>query len=58
MKVVIMSLDTQTFVEYECDSFEFRANQVSNWVKLKKEGKEIACIKRVSVFKNIDTSVD
>ena len=54
MKVAVMPLNTQTFTEYECDSFEFRANKVTNWVRIKKDGKEIAFIKRVAVFKNVD----
>lgn len=41
----------------ECESFEFRTNQVSNWIKLKftnDDGEHI--IKQVCVIKSIDGS--
>lgn len=53
MKIKVMPLNTQTFTTYECDNFEFRANQVENWLKIIKDNKEIAFIKRVGVIKTI-----
>jgi hypothetical protein len=53
MKIAVMSLDTQTFIDYDCDDFEFRANNVSNWLRLKKDGKEIAFVNNVGVIKYI-----
>ena len=51
MKILVIPLDTQVAEEYECDDFEFRANQVSNWLRLKKDGKEIFFCKRIATFK-------
>ena len=56
MKVRVMTLDEQTEHIYECDYFRFRANQVSNWLKLYKDEKEIAHISRVCVLE-VDLSV-
>ena len=53
MKIKVMPLDTQTFKTYECDDFEFRANNVCNWISIMKDGKEIAFIERVGVIKTI-----
>lgn len=50
MKVKVMTLEEQTLKIYECDNFKFRANQVTNWLKLYKDGQEIAHISRVCVF--------
>ena len=52
MLIEVMPLDTQTFTTYECDDFEFRANQVTNWLKIRKDGKE-TMIKKVAVIKHI-----
>ena len=51
MKISVMPLETQTFTTYECDDFEFRSNKVSNWIRIKKDGKEIAFIYDVGVVK-------
>lgn len=50
MKVKIITLDEQIEHIYECDYFRFRANQVSNWLKLYKDEKEIVHISRVCSF--------
>ena len=52
MVIKIMPLDTQIFTIYECDTFEFRSNNVINWISLKKDGKEIACVYKVGVIKS------
>ena len=53
MIVKVLSLDDSEFKTYDCDDFEFRGNQVTNWVRLFKNGKEIGFINRVAVFKHI-----
>lgn len=53
MKIEIMSFeDDQTFTTYDCDDFEFRGNQVTNWIKLFKNGKEVGFVNRVCVIKS------
>lgn len=52
MKLKIIELNHTEHIE-ECESFEFRSNQVTNWIRLKvAEGyKEIP---RVSVIKTLE----
>lgn len=40
----------------ECESFEFRTNQVSNWIKLKFTNSDEQLIKHVCVIRSIDSS--
>ena len=54
MIIKIMPLDTQKFTTYECDTFEFRSNNITNWISLKKDGKEVACVHRVGVIKCVE----
>lgn len=37
--------------QIECESFEFRCNHVSNWIKIKKSDGAEAIIKNISVIK-------
>ena len=53
MIVEVMSLGDAEFKIYDCDDFEFRGNQVTNWVRLFKDGKEVGFVNRVAVFKHI-----
>lgn len=53
MIVKVKSLDDAEFTTYDCDDFEFRGNQVTNWVRLFKDGKEVGFVNRVAVFKHI-----
>ena len=54
MKIKIMSFEgDQTFTTYDCDDFEFRGNQVTNWIKLFKDGKEVGFVNRVCVIKTV-----
>lgn len=34
MKIKVITLNGET-KEIECDSFEFRSNQVANWIRIK-----------------------
>ena len=53
MILKIITLDDVKETEIECDSFEFRSNQVANWIQVVKDGhKEI--IHRVAVIKTED----
>ena len=53
MKIKIMSFEgDQTFTTYDCDDFEFRGNQVTNWIKLFKDGKEVGFVNRVCAIKS------
>ena len=35
-----------------CDSFEFRTNQASNWIKIK-QNDEVKTIERIAVIKSV-----
>ena len=37
LEIVMMNGKSQII---ECDTFEFRSNQVSNWIRTKKDGEE------------------
>lgn len=41
-----------TKMEVECDDFEFRTNQVANWIDLTQDGKKIT-IHNVAVIRTI-----
>ena len=54
MKLEIITLDEpQKTKEYECKNFEFRSNQVNNWIRLKTDKGDIL-IHRVAVIKTFD----
>ena len=45
------------FKEYDCEFFEFRSNNVANWLKIiPKDGSESIRIYNVRAFKALDTS--
>ena len=52
MKLMIVKYGEEP-VEKECDSFEFRTNQVANWIKLKK-GDKVETIHGVATIKTIE----
>lgn len=52
MKLLIIRFDEES-MEKECDSFEFRSNQVSNWIKIKKDD-NIEIIHGVATIKTLD----
>ena len=52
MKLMIIKYGEEP-VEKECDSFEFRTNQVANWIKLKK-GDEVETIHGIATIKTIE----
>ena len=53
MKIKIIKYDgTEMF--YNALSFEFRTNQVSNWIKIKFNNDETIVIDNVCVIKTID----
>ena len=37
LEIIMMNGESQII---ECDTFEFRSNQVSNWIRTKKDGEE------------------
>lgn len=49
MKVTIIQFDN-TITEKECESFEFRTNHVSNWIKLKFKNEPIETIHNVATI--------
>lgn len=54
MSIVVITYDG-TEVRYDdVLSFEFRSNQVSNWVNLKMDGKEPIYIHNVCVVKSVE----
>ncbi len=40
-------------MEKECDSFEFRSNQVTNWIKIKK-GDDVEMIHGIATIKTLE----
>ena len=49
MKVTIIHFDS-TIIERECESFEFRTNHVSNWIKLKFKNEQTEIIHNVATI--------
>lgn len=52
MKIKIIKYDG-TKIVYDTLSFEFRTNQVANWIKIKLNNGEIITVNNVSVIKTI-----
>ncbi len=50
MKLTIITLPGDHYENIECDTFEFRSNNVANWIKIKRNGWE-EIIHRVAVIK-------
>lgn len=53
MKIKVIKYDG-TEMTFETSSFEFRTNQVTNWIKIKLEKDETLCIHDVCVIKTIN----
>lgn len=51
MKLLIVKFGEEP-LEKECDSFEFRSNQVANWLKIKK-GTETETIHGIATIKTL-----
>lgn len=52
MKLMIIKFGEEP-IEKECDSFEFRCNQVSNWIKIKK-GDNVEMIHGIATIKTLE----
>jgi len=53
MKLKVIQYDGTEAI-YNVESFEFRTNQVSNWVRIKFSNDEVIVIKNVCVIKTVD----
>lgn len=54
MKIKIIQYD-DTEIFYDAESFEFRTNQISNWIKIKFGGGKTIVIDNIRVIKMIET---
>ena len=50
MKIIIIKYGGEP-EEIECESFEFRCNQVNNWIKIKKADGNVTMIHNICVIK-------
>ena len=47
--------ENEEFKEYDCKSFEFRSNNVTNWIKIiPKDGSNAIRLYKVRVIKTLD----
>lgn len=54
MSIVVITYNGTKMRYDDVLSFEFRSNQVSNWVNLKMDGKDQIYIHNVCVIKSVD----